>query len=320
MASSFGVISSILDEKIFEKEICPLIIQMFIKGNRLIKDAIISVIPEVLSHIKNMKMKFEFLSLFKKGFFNIKNSKTWRAKINYVKGIKQMGELFDIDTIFKDLLIMLLLMCFETINALRIKAAKTLSIFLLKFLLLENNENYKQNAIIILKSFGQCKHFHYRQLFVYLCKKIISNEKVFKEYVYNLFNDLSYDKIVNTRYTLSCFLSNIWNKNKKEYEWIKNDEKVIEIIYRLKNDKEIEVKKCVENIEIKTDKIDEKKVLEKMIVNDKFINEFKDFKDIFQIEPFLGKVWVVEKQEKKKKNEIKFFPKLLFKNNFNCKK
>ena len=108
----------------------------------------------------------------------------------------------------------------------------------------------------------------------------------------DLLNDLSFDKINNTRYTLSKFLSYIWNKNKKEYEWIKNDEKIIEIIFRLKNDKENEIKKCVENIEINTDKIDSQKVLEKINVNDKFINEFKVFKDIINYESFLGKTWL----------------------------
>ena len=296
VAASFGVISSILDEKIFEKEICPLIIQMFYNNSPKIKNAIISVIPKVLLHIKDMKLRLEFLSLYKKGFYNIKNYKTWRDKINYVKGIKEMGELFDIDIIFKDLVRMLLEMCFDTFNVIRIKAAKTLSLFLLKFLSMENNENYKQNAIKILNNFGMCKHYHYRQLFVYLCKKIITNETIFKEYGYNLLNDLSYDKVVNTRYTLISFLSKIWTKNKKEYDWIKNDQKIIEIIYRLKNDKENEVKKCAENIEINIAKIDEKKILEKIKVNDKFVSEFKDFKDIFQFEPFLGKTWIKEKK------------------------
>ena len=300
IAASFGVISSILDEKIFEKEICPLIIQMFYNNSPKIKNAIISVIPKILLHIKDKKLRLEFLSLYKKGFDNIKNYKTWRDKINYVKGIKEMGELFDIDIIFKDLVRMLLEMCFDSFNVIRIKAAKTLSLFLLKFLSMEDNEIYKQNAIKILNNFGMCKHYHYRQLFVYLCKKIFTNETIFKEYGYNLLKDLSYDKVINTRYTLSSFLSKIWGKNKKEYDWIKNDEKIIEIIYRLKNDKESEVKKCVENIEINMDKIDKQKVLEKINVNDKFINEFKDFKDIFQFEPFLGKTWIKEKQEEKK--------------------
>ena len=161
---------------------------------------------------------------------------------------------------------------------------------------MEDNESYKQNAIKILNNFGMCKHYHYRQLFVYLCKKIITNETIFKEYGYNLLNDLSYDKVVNTRYTLISFLSKIWTKNKKEYDWIKNDQKMIEIIYRLKNDKENEVKKCAENIEINIAKIDEKKILEKIKVNDKFESEFKDFKDIFQFEPFLGKTWIIEKK------------------------
>ena len=292
IASSFGVISSILDEKIFETEICPLITEMYLNNNIKIKNTIITVLPKILLHIKDIKTKLEFLSIYKKGFDSIKHSKTWRDKIHYAKGIKQMGELFDIDIMFKVLVKMLIEMCFDPFNVIRIKAAKTLSIFLLKFLLLENNDNYKQNAINILNDFGRCKHYHYRQIFIYLCKKIITNEKIFKEYAYNLLNDLSYDKINNTRYTLSKFLSYIWNKNKKEYEWIKNDEKIIEIIFRLKNDKENEIKKCVENIEINTDKIDSQKVLEKINVNDKFINEFKDFKDIFNYESFLGKTWL----------------------------
>ena len=292
IASSFGVISSILDEKIFETEICPLITEMYLNNNIKIKNTIITVIPKILLHIKDIKTKLEFLSIYKKGFDSIKYSKTWRDKIHYAKGIKQMGELFDIDIMFKVLVKMLIEMCFDPFNVIRIKAAKTLSIFLLKFLLLENNDNYKQNAINILNDFGKCKHYHYRQIFIYLCKKIITNEKIFKEYGLDLLNDLSYDKINNTRYTLSKFLSYIWNKNKKEYEWIKNDEKIIEIIFRLKNDKENEIKKCVENIEINTDKIDSQKVLEKINVNDKFINEFKDFKDIFNYESFLGKTWL----------------------------
>ena len=292
IASSFGVISSILDEKIFETEICPLITEMYLNNNIKIKNTIITVIPKILLHIKDIKTKLEFLSIYKKGFDSIKHSKTWRDKIHYAKGIKQMGELFDIDIMFKVLVKMLIEMCFDPFNVIRIKAAKTLSIFLLKFLLLENNDNYKQNAINILNDFGKCKHYHYRQIFIYLCKKIITNEKIFKEYAYDLLNDLSYDKINNTRYTLSKFLSYIWNKNKKEYEWIKNDEKIIEIIFRLKNDKENEIKKCVEKIEINTDKIDSQKVLEKINVNDKFINEFKDFKDIFNYESFLGKTWL----------------------------
>ena len=292
IASSFGVISSILDEKIFETEICPLITEMYLNNNIKIKNTIITVIPKILLHIKDIKTKLEFLSIYKKGFDSIKHSKTWRDKIHYAKGIKQMGELFDIDIMFKVLVKMLIEMCFDPFNVIRIKAAKTLSIFLLKFLLLENNDNYKQNAINILNDFGRCKHYHYRQIFIYLCKKIITNEKIFKEYGLDLLNDLSYDKINNTRYTLSKFLSYIWNKNKKEYEWIKNDEKIIEIIFRLKNDKENEIKKCVENIEINADKIDSQKVLEKINVNDKFINEFKDFKDIFNYESFLGKTWL----------------------------
>ena len=121
----------------------------------------------------------------------------------------------------------------------------------------------------------------------------MTNEKIFKEYALDLFYNLSYDKIINVRYTLASFISIIWNKNKKEYEWIKSNEKMIEIIYKLKNDNGNEVKKCFDNIEINMDLIKEKgKILEEKNVNFKFINEFNDFKKLFDYVPILGKSWL----------------------------
>ena len=296
IASSFGVISSILDEKIFENQVIPLMLFMFSNNKAKIQNTILTVIPKVLVNMKDIKKRLELLNVYKMGFNAIKVYKTWRDKIKYIKGIKQLKELFNNDIIFQDLVRMLIEMCFDTFNVIRIKAAKTLSIFFLKFLLLKDDNKYKQIVINILNNFAKCKHYHYRQLYIYLCKKIMTNEEIFKKYGYNLLNDLSYDKVVNTRYTLSNFLKNIWNKNKKEYDWIKNDPKIFEIIYRLKNDKENEVKNCLENIEINLEKIDVKKTLEKISVNDKFLYEFRDFKNIFGFLPTLGKVWVKQKK------------------------
>ena len=318
IASSFGAVASFLDEKIFEKEISPLILDMFYNNRTNIKNAIIKVIPKVLEHVKIKKLKIEFYYIYKKGFDNIINDKTWREKITYIKGIKSMKDYFEINIVFNGLVGMLIEMCFDSFNVIRIKAAKTLSLFLLQFLTIENKEenkdninnekenekdkdikdknvNYKQYSIDILNNFGKCKHYHYRQLFVYLCKHILTNEKIFKEYAFDLLNNLSYDKVINTRYTLSNYLSKIINKNKKEYEWIKNDDKMKDIIFRLKNDKEIEVKKCLENIDVNFTN-DTKKVFEKIKVNDKFVYEFEKFKTIFDFTPFLGKNWLKEKK------------------------
>ena len=308
IAASFGEISSILDEKIVETELSPLITEMYINNGAKIKSVIITIIPKHLMYIKNTKIKSDFLAIYKKGFNNIKNIKTWREKIKYLKGIKQMGNFFENKIIFEDLVAMLIEMCFDPYNVIRIKSAKILSVFLLKFLLLENNNisnndkesiesvDYRKNALKILNNFARCKHYHYRQIFIYLCKKIIINEKIFKEYVLELFNDLSYDTVVNVRYTLAFFISMIWNKNKKEYEWIKSDEIILEIIYRLKNDKENEIKKFMEKIEINMDKINDKeKALKSKEVNQKFINEFNDFQVMFKYMPFLGKAFIKKK-------------------------
>ena len=313
IASSLGEVSSILDEKIVQTELSPLITDMYNNNNDTIKNVIIRVIPKHLMYIKDEKRKSEFLVIYKRGFHNIKNIKKWRDKLNYLRGIKKMGGFFENNVVFDDLVSMIIQLCFDPHNVIRIKSAKILSIYLLNFLLLDNkiNDNnnnsenngnssmnkrdvdFRQNAIIILKNFATCGHYHYRQLFIYLCKRIITNEKIFKEYAYDLFNDLSYDKIINVRYTLSSFLNIIWNKNKKEYEWIKKDEEILEIIYRLKNDKDDEVKKCLEKVEINADNLKDKdKALKVKEVNKAFISEFQDFKKMFNYVPFLGKSWI----------------------------
>ena len=319
IAASLGEVSSILNEKIAEDELSPLISEMYYNNGAKIKNVIISIIPKHLNNVKDTKIKNEFLVIYKRGFNNIKNIKNWREKLNYLKGIKKMGGFFQNDVVFNDLVGMIIEMCFDPYNIIRIKSAKILSRYLLKFLLLENknndiknnnnsenNENsslcekdvdFKQNSIIILKNFATCGHYHYRQLFIYLCKKIISNEKVFKNFAYNMFNDLSYDKVVNVRYTLGSFINSIWNKNKKEYEWIKNNNEIIEIIYRLKNDKDDEIKKCLENIEINVNNLKDKdNILKLKEVNKGFTSEFQDFKKIFDYVPVLGKNWIKKKQ------------------------
>ena len=318
MACSFGEISSILNKKIVETEISPLIAEMFYANGYKIKSVIISVIPQHLLYVKEPKIRSQFLVIYKKGFNNIKNIKLYREKLKYLKGIKKMGDFFENYIIFDDLVGMLIEMCFDPYNIIRVKSVKILSLFLLKFLSLEKDKNenikdnyntensecsseneiidYKHNSVVILNNFATCSHYHYRQLFIYLCKKILTNQKIFKEYAYELFKDLSYDKIVNVRFTLAIFMNKIWNSNKKEYGWIKKDEQMIEIIYRLKNDKEKDIKKLMKNIEIDSNKIKNKdKLLKSKYVNDYFVNEFKDFKKMFDFVPFLGKNWLNKK-------------------------
>ena len=316
IASSFGEISSILEQNIVETELSPLISEMYYNNGAKIKNTIINIIPKHLMYLKGAKAKSEFLVIYKRGFNNIKNIKNWREKMKYLKGIKKMGNYFENYIIFDDLVSMIIEMCFDSFNAIRIKAVKILSFFLLNFLKSENknsdirnnynsenSENssnsekesldYKQNSICILKEFATCLNYHYRQLFIYLCKKIITNEKVFMEYAFDFFNNLSYDKVMNVRYTLSSFIAKIWNKKKSEYEWIKTNEKMIEIVYRLQNDKEFEIKKCLEKIEIDSEKIKNKnEALDIKDVNKIFKNEFKELKTIFDYTPILNKSWL----------------------------
>ena len=68
------------------------------------------------------------------------------------------------------------------------------------------------------------------------------------------------------------------------------------LIYRLKNDKENDFKKSVEKIDITIDDIkDITKALETKQVNQNFKNEFKEFKIMFNYNAFLGKTWLKKK-------------------------
>ena len=329
IASALGDISTILSTSVVEKELSPIISDMYYSNGTKIKNVITNIIPKYLTRVKDPKIRSEFLVIYKRGFSSIKSMKGWRKKIQYIKGIKKLGDIFENEIIFEDLVGMLIELCFDAHNVIRKKTAKILSSFLLKFLLLENKENaekkkissnyntensensedsdkeniaYIQNGLIIIRNFGTCKHYHYRQIFIYLCKYLMTNKIIFEKHIIDLFTDLSYDKVANVRYTLSLFISTIWAKNKAEYEWIKTNQKIIEIIYRLKNDKENEVKKCLDKIEIDVNKIENKEqVLEPKDVNKNFIGEFQDFKIMFDYVPFLGKAWL--KNSKVQSNE-----------------
>ena len=146
IASSFGEISSILDQKIVETELSPLISEMYYNNGAKIKNVIISIIPKHLMYIKDPKIRSEFLVIYKRGFNNIKNIKNWREKLKYLKGIIRMGNFFENYVIFDELVGMLIEMCFDSYNVIRIKSIKILSLFLLKFLLMENkNSDIKNN-------------------------------------------------------------------------------------------------------------------------------------------------------------------------------
>jgi hypothetical protein len=51
-------------------------------------------------------------------------------------------------------------MNFETVNKVRIRAAKELSGYLFKYT--QTNDEFKINALILLQTFGTCIHYHYR--------------------------------------------------------------------------------------------------------------------------------------------------------------
>ena len=202
-------------------------------------------------------------------------------------------------------------MCFEKFNIIRIKAAKTLSKLILYFLNVKiqssNDMAYKEHCITILKIFATSFHYHYRQLFIYMCKSIILDENLLNNNIINFLEDLSFDKVVNVKITLGNCIYKAWIKSEKDekYSFFKNNNKILEIIYRLKNDYDSDVRKTLEKLDlqiiiknIKNFKLD--KIMIKKDVNNTFNNKFEDIKNIFGFYPnCLGVSWITDINFKK---------------------
>lgn len=290
IAHSFGEVAKILDPKISETEICPLILTMYNSNNQDIKKIIISILPEYLYSINDKKTKLLFIDLFKNTLKNIIKSKKWRERFNFLKTIGRLINIYDNSTMFNEIFFMCIQLCFDTVHKVRVKAAKNLSKLLLQFL--SSDDQYKIKAIVIIRMFSTCIHFHFRQLFIFMCKKLIEDESLFMEITYELIEDLSYDNISNVRVTLGNFFSKGWNKKQAQYKWLKTNKKILEMIYRLKNDKIDEVKNTLNNINIEDVKKelnyeDYSKIMVQKNVNETFTNKCEELKVLLGFTPTL---------------------------------
>ena len=289
IANSFGEIAKILEPQISENEICPLILSMYNEDNREIKNIIISILPEYLYSINDKKTKLQFLGLYKASFKKLIISKKWREKISFLKSMGRLNNIYDHATMFSEIFLICIQLCFDAVNRVRIKAAKILSKLIFQFFNSED-EQYKIKSLVIIRIFATCVHYHYRQLFIFMCKKLMEDETVFMEMMFELIENLSYDKVINVRITLGNFLQKIWNKKQAQYKWIKTNKKMLEIIYRLKNDESSDVNTTLKGINIE----DVKKgltgcnlndILVKKDINKEFDNKFEELKSLMGFSP-----------------------------------
>ena len=302
IAHSFGEVAKILDPQISENEIGPLIIGMFNQDIKEIKEIIISILPEYLYSINDKKTKIQFLGLYKISFKKLLTSKKWREKISFLKSIGRLNNIYEHSIMFSEIFLMCIQLCFDSVNKVRVKAARILSKLIFQFFNTED-EQYKIKSIVIIRIFATCINYHYRQLFIFMCKKLIEEEKIFMEMVFELLENLSYDKIVNVRITLGNFLAKIWKKKQAQYTWIKTNKKMLEIIYRLKNDEINDVNatlRDINNDDIKKELNynDYSEIMAKKDVNKEFDNKFEDMKVLLGFSP---SIFSDKKENKNKK-------------------
>ena len=296
ITNSFAEVSKILGYKLSESDLSPLIINMFKNNDDKIRENIIEILPDYIRSINDLDIKLEYLDIIKICFLEAKISKKWRNKIYLIKFTGKTIGIYNNDILFIEIFNFCIEMCFDKFNKVRKKAAKTLSKLLLYFLNVKiqnsNDTIYKENCIKILKMFATSKHYNYRQLFIYMCKNIILDEKLLNNILISLLEDLSFDRVINVKVTLGNFIYKSWIKAEEnnKYSFIKNNNKILEMIYRLKNDCDFDVRKTIEKIdsqqlckEIKDFNL--KRILNKKDVNIGFTNTFKEIKIIFGFSP-----------------------------------
>ena len=276
ISSSYPEISKIIGIDKSEIDIAPQILLFYDNSDLEIKNNIIFHLPEYLSSINDKNIKFNFLFCF--AFRNRK----WREQIKFVKVLGKLIDIYEVDVLEKNIFPNILELCFDSFNKVRKKSIKELSKYLYKYCNI--NEDYKTKALIILESFGNCIHYHYRQLFIYLTWKFFSDENLFMEHIYELFNNLSFDKIDIVRITQAKFLNKYLKKKNNEYKWIINNKKIQEIIYRFKNDKVKEVKDYMKDFKIKEDFSNFQFDNKMNLINTKFTNRMGILYDIYKIE------------------------------------
>ena len=289
IAHSFGEIAKILDPKISENEIGPIITNMYHEENDEIRSIIIGILPEYLYSINDKKRKIQFLGMYKDNFKKLLVSKTWREKISFLKSIGRLNNIYDHKTMFSEIFLMCIQLCFDACNKVRIKSAKILSKLIFQFFNSEDDQ-YKIKSMVIIRIFGTCIHYHYRQLFIFMCKKLVEDEKLFMEMAFELIENLSYDKVINVRITLGKFLVKMWNKKQAQYNWIKTNKKILEIVYRLKNDEAKDVSNSLNDINVEDIKKglnykDYSEILVKKEVNKEFDNKFEEMKSLLGFSP-----------------------------------
>ena len=289
IAHSFGEIAKILDPKISENEIGPIITNMYHEENDEIRSIIIGILPEYLYSINDKKRKIQFLGMYKDNFKKLLVSKTWREKISFLKSIGRLSNIYDHKTMFSEIFLMCIQLCFDACNKVRIKSAKILSKLIFQFFNSEDDQ-YKIKSMVIIRIFATCIHYHYRQLFIFMCKKLVEDEKLFMEMAFELIENLSYDKVINVRITLGNFLMKMWNKKQAQYNWIKTNKKMLEIIYRVKNDEAKDVSNTLKDINADDIKKglnykDYSEILVKNEVNKEFDNKFEEMKSLLGFSP-----------------------------------
>lgn len=241
IANSISEVAKLLGPELVESDLLKLYNEFFTSNDNEIKVILLKSLPLFASIITsdiNKIVLLDNLKVINNGNEKLRNKKIYSVILGKLKGV------YDDKTVYKNILPLLLKLCFENAAILREKAATQLG-HLLNQLLLSDKEKIQKNAMSIIESFATCINYQYRKLFISIIKQIIIfNKEVFDKMIYCYLVDLAFDKLDQVRIVIAKFISKQWAK----LEWMAKDEKWIQLVNTLKKDNSVYVRNYLNNI------------------------------------------------------------------------
>lgn len=278
LASSIGELANILGSEITEEYLGNQVKYFFEYDNnnneRTISTyqiKILNALPDVVRNL-SPSAKIEYVNYPCK---MITHKIKWREKIELCKIIGKYHNIYGDEMTYKRIFPIAINFCFDNVSQVRFESAKNNGKLILQ--LLSSESIYSSKTMKVLEAFATSLHYNFRQLFILMCTDIFESHSVYEDYIADLLFDLAFDNVANVRITLAKFIAKLIKDNK--YKWVKDDEKIKQMIVVLKGDKKKEVSKELEGIEadqgIKVENIEN--------VNAKFTNHMERLLDEFGI-------------------------------------
>lgn len=243
LASSIHEVARIVGAKVAAEEL-DSILKGFLSDSSTVQ-LCFSHLHEFLQVVDD-KLRIGYLELVTK--IIDKSGRNWRTRNIFALNAEAYTKLFDIHTIHKFIVPIILKLLQDTAIEVRLNTCK--AIYQIIMVLQPETKYFDEIMDYILKLFSS-NNFRERQIFVYICECFMCNEPFFDQYFLTQFLTLQKDKVLCVRLSLAKVL----HEHMKCSGVLAKNVHIMRTIQLLQNDPASEVRKCVEAASIECEKM-----------------------------------------------------------------